>query len=178
MKTINDVKKMAEALMCKQFTFKTNSGVCTISGKELGYTFKFDTAKRRFGCCNYTKKTIGLSMPLCSENLDKIDTKITDTMLHELAHAFSVHVYGIKGRGHNNNWKHIATQIGCDGNRCYDSSKVNLPKSKYKLVCDTCNKETPKHKMIRKTYACGKCCNEHNNGKFTEKYKLRLVINS
>ncbi len=178
MKTLNDVKKMAETLMAKQFTFNTYFGVYTLSGEQLGYTFKFDSAKRRFGCCNYGRKTIGLSMPLCSENLDKIDTKITDTMLHELAHAFSVHVYGIReGRGHGYNWQHIAKQIGCDGKRCFDSDKVNLPKSKYTLLCESCGKSTPKHKVIRKTYACGKCCNEHNNGKFSDKFRLKLVTN-
>lgn len=177
MKTINDVKKMAETLMVTEFTFKTNSGFYTISGKELGYTFKFDTAKRRFGCCSYGKKTIGLSLPLCEANLDKIDTRITNTMLHELAHAFSYHLYGRNGSGHGDKWKDVARQIGCDAERCYDSSKVNLPKSKYTLVCDNCKKESPKHKMIKRGYACSKCCNEHNNGKFTEKYKLRLVVN-
>ena len=178
MKTLNDVKVMAETLMAKKFTFNTYHGVFTMSGKELGYTFKFDTAKRRFGCCSYGKKTIGLSMPLCAENLDKIDTKITDTMLHELAHAFSVQVYGIRdGRGHGYNWQHIAKQIGCNGKRCFDSNSVNLPKSKYTLVCDSCKKETPKHKRITKTYACGDCCNQHANGKFSHDYKLRLVVN-
>ena len=178
MKTINEVKKVAETLMSKQFTFSTYFGVYTISGKELGYEFKFDTAKERFGCCRYTRKQISLSKPLCIANLDKIDTEITDTILHELAHAFSVHVYGVKeGRGHNYNWKHIAKQIGCNGERCYDSSNINMPKSKYSLVCDSCKKETPKHKMTKKSYACGKCCNEHNNGKFSEKYRMRLILN-
>ena len=178
MKTINDVKEVAETLMSQQFTFSTYYGTYTLSGKQLGYNFKFDTAKRRFGCCNYTRKQISLSKPLSLENLDKVDTQITDTMLHELAHAFSVHVYGMKeGRGHNYNWKHIAKQIGCDGERCFDSDDVNMPKSKYSLICDNCENETPKHKMVKKNYACGKCCNEHNNGKFTEKYKLRLVVN-
>ena len=178
MKTINDVKEVAETLMSQQFTFSTYYGTYTLSGKQLGYNFKFDTAKRRFGCCSYTRKQISLSKPLSLENLDKVDTQITDTMLHELAHAFSVHVYGMKeGRGHNYNWKHIAKQIGCDGERCFDSDDVNMPKSKYSLICDNCENETPKHKMVKKNYACGKCCSEHNNGKFTEKYKLRLVVN-
>ena len=178
MKNLNDVRLMAETLMTKQFTFNTYHGVYTLSGEQLGYTFKFDSAKRRFGCCSYGKKTIGLSMPLCNENLDKIDTKITDTMLHELAHAFCVHVYGVRdGRGHGYNWQHIAKQIGCDAKRCFSSDSINLPKSKYTLLCENCGKETPKHKVIRKTYACAKCCDEHNNGKFSYDYQLKLVTN-
>jgi predicted SprT family Zn-dependent metalloprotease len=178
MRTLNDVKKMAETLIAKEFTFNTYHGVFTMSAKSLGYRFEFDSAKRRFGACWYVAKKITLSMPLSKENLDKIETRITNTMLHELAHAFSVEVYGIReGKGHGYNWKHIAKQIGCDGERCYDGESVNKPQSKYTLVCDSCNRETPKHKVVRKSYACGKCCNEHNNGKFSDKFKLRLVTN-
>jgi predicted SprT family Zn-dependent metalloprotease len=178
MKTLNDVKLMAETLMAKQFTFNTYHGVYTLSGNQLGYQFKFDNAKRRFGCCNYGKKFISLSMPLCSENLDKVDTEITDTMLHELAHAFCVHVYGIRnGRGHDYNWQHIAKQIGCNGERCFDSSNVNMPKAKYTLLCEKCGKQTPKHKAVRRVVACGKCCKEHNNGQFSYDYQLKLVTN-
>lgn len=178
MNTINDVKRMAETLMNKRFTFNTYFGVYTYSAKDLGYRFEFDSAKRRFGACWYTQKKITLSMPLCVENLDKIETRITNTMLHELAHAFCVKVYGLReGKGHGYNWKSIAKQIGCDGERCYDGETVNKPQSKYTLVCDSCKRETPKHKRVTKTYACGKCCDKHNNGKFSHDYKLRLVVN-
>ena len=178
MKTINDVKIVAEQLMAQKFTFKTYHKEFNMSANDLGYRFEFDTAKRRFGCCWYRDKKITLSMPICQENLDKIETIITNTLLHELAHAFSVQAYGItEGRGHGNKWKHIAKQIGCDGERCYKSESINKPESKYTLICDNCKKESPKHKMIKRGYACGKCCNEHNNGKFTDKYKLRLIVN-
>lgn len=178
MRTLNNVKEMAESLMSKQFTFNTYHGVFTMSANDLGYRFEFDTAKRRFGACWYVAKKISLSMPLCKENLDKIETRITNTMLHELAHAFSVQVYGIReGKGHGYNWKHIAKQIGCDAERCYNGESVNKPLSKYTLVCDSCNKETPKHKMVKRNFACGDCCNKHANGKFSDKYKLRLVVN-
>lgn len=178
MKTLNDVKKLAEELMAKKFTFSTYFGVYTLSANELGYRFEFDSAKRRFGACWYVAKKITLSMPLCKENLDKLDTQIEDTMLHELAHAFCIHVYGIKeGKGHGYNWQHIAKQIGCNGERCYKSSEVNKPKSKYTLVCDSCGKETPKYKKVTRKYACAKCSNEHNITTYTERFKLRLVTN-
>ena len=178
MGTINDVVNLVETLMRKDFIITTRSGERTINAKQIGYTFEFNNRKRAFGTCYYLKKKISLSLPLCTENLDKIHTNIQNTILHEIAHAFSVEVYGnTNGRGHGSNWKSIAKQIGCSGERCYDGDKVNLPKSKYTLLCDNCSKETPQHRLTKKSSACGKCCKEHNNGKYSEKYKLRLVTN-
>ena len=178
MANLNDVKKMAIELLNKEFTFITYYGTNTMSAMDLGYYFEFDNAKRMFGRCFYIEKKITLSKPLCSENLDKIETRITNTMLHELAHAFCVKVYGINhGRGHGANWKSIAKQIGCDGERCYDGNEVNKPKSKYMLVCETCKKETPKYKKTKRESACAICCRTHNNGKYSDKYKLKLVVN-
>jgi predicted SprT family Zn-dependent metalloprotease len=82
------------------------------------------------------------------------------------------------GRGHGSNWKSIAKQIGCDGNRCYDGETVNLPKAKYILTCDNCGYESPKHRKVTKQYACGKCCNKYNGGKFSKDYLLRFVVNN
>jgi SprT-like family len=178
MKTIKDAQAMAIELMNTKFTFTTYYGAHKISAADLGYTFGFGNKKRAFGTCYYIKKKIELSLPLCTENLDKVDTRIKNTMLHELAHAFCVYVHGVKhGKGHGSYWKSIAKQIGCDGNRCFSSEHVTMPKSKYTLVCDTCGTETPKYRKVTSTYACGKCCNTHNNGKFDSRYKLRLVEN-
>jgi predicted SprT family Zn-dependent metalloprotease len=178
MRTLSDVKKLAIELMSKEFTITTYYKTYKISALDLGYYFEFDSAKRRFGACWYVRKKITLSMPLCKENLDKIETRITNTILHELAHAFSVEIYGVReGKGHGHKWKNIAKQIGCDAERCYNGDSVNKPLSKYTLVCDSCNKETPKHKMVKRNFACGDCCNKHANGKFSDKFKLRLVTN-
>ncbi len=180
MGTINEVVNLVETLLAKEFTFSTYYGEHKISAKQIGYRFEFNNRKKSFGTCYYTQKKISLSLPLCSENLDKIYTNIQNTILHEIAHAFCFYIYGVSlGCGHGSNWKSIAKQIGCNGNRCFDGSKVNMPKSKYTLVCDTCGNQTPKHKLTSRInkFACGNCCNQHNNGKFTEKYKLRLLQN-
>jgi len=179
MGTIGDVQKLVNELLNTEFSFTTYYGTHTISGSMLGYRFEFNNKKRAFGTCHYLSKKISLSLPLCSENLDKIHTRIKNTILHELAHAFCVHVYGIKhGRGHGSNWRSIAIQIGNDGKRCFETETVNLPKSKYTLICDTCGRQTPKHRKTNLMYACGTCCKNHNGGKYSEKYKLRLVVNN
>lgn len=177
MKTLNDLERLANKMLDKQFNVKTFFNEYTLSARELGYRFEFDNCKTSFGRCSYSRKKITLSLPLCEVNLDKVDTKITNTILHELAHAFSVHLYGLDGKGHGDKWKNVARQIGCDAQRCFDGSSVNRPNSKYTLICDACEKETPKYKKTTKTYACGNCCNEHNNGKFSANYQLRLVVN-
>ena len=178
MKKISDVVALVNELMEKEFTIVTMHGTQKISAKGIGYRFEFNNKKCAFGTCYYNQRKISLSLPLCSENLDKVDTNIQNTILHEIAHAFSVHVYGIRmGRGHGKQWKSIARQIGCNGERCFNGDAVNRPKSKYSLICDSCGYVSPKHRMVTRTYACAKCCNQHNGGKFTEKYKLRFVEN-
>jgi ribosomal protein L37AE/L43A len=179
MNTLADVLKLANELLDREFTFITFlNGKHTVSARSIGYVFEFDKAKRRFGCCYYISKKITLSVPLCTENLDKVHTEIKNTLLHEIAHAFSLYAYGTRnGVGHSNFWRNIATQIGCSGERCYKREDVVLPKSKYSLVCDSCGHISPKHRTPTKSYACSKCCNEHNNGKYADKYKLRFVQN-
>lgn len=178
MNTLESVIELAENLLAKEFTFEVRWQKYSISAKSIGYRFEFDRASSRFGCCNYAKKRITLSLSICKENLDKIETEIKNTILHEIAHAFSVDVYGRReGRGHGANWQHIARQIGNSGDRCYKSSDVTPASSKYSLVCDSCGKSVPKHRVPTKKYACSNCCTEHNNGKFSEKYVMRLVEN-
>lgn len=179
MGTINEVKVLVNELLSTEFTIEAKGRTYTMSAKGIGYSFAFNNRKRAFGTCNYTRKLIGLSLPLCSENLDKVHTRIKNTILHELAHAFCVEVYGIvHGKGHGSNWKSIAIQIGNDGQRCFDSDSVNTPKSKYTIVCDNCGYSAPKHRKITRQYACAKCCNEHNGGKFTSAYLLKIVVNN
>lgn len=179
MGTINDVRELANELLSKEFTFITHYGTHSVSAKSIGYRFEFNNKKRAFGTCYYNQKKIGLSLPLCTENLDKIDSRIYNTILHEIAHALSVHVYGARNsRGHGANWINIAKQIGCDGKRCFDSETVNMPKSKYTLTCDSCGYKSPKHRKVTVKYACAKCCREHNGGKFSDKFILRFVENN
>jgi len=174
MKTIKDIETLANDLLKKQFIFKVHGVRTIMSASELGYTFKWDNAKRRFGCCYYGKRTISLSKPLCSLNLDKIKTKITDTILHEIAHALCVDAYGIKdGRGHTQRWANIAKEIGSDGKRCYDANLIVKPISKYTLTCPTCSTEITRHRVPKYDFACSSCC----NGTYDETHKLIIKKN-
>jgi len=176
MATIIDVHNLAVELLNKTYEIVSfNGSHHTVNpAKDLGYTFKFDNSKRRFGCCNYSRKTISLSKELCRLNLDKIDGRIKDCILHEISHAICVHIYGrIDGRGHGENWREILLTLGGDGRRCYDGNKVNKPKAKYTLTCPTCEKEASRHRMPKNGIACGSCC----DGEYNEEHRFIVTQN-
>jgi predicted SprT family Zn-dependent metalloprotease len=182
MANLNKIKELAIQLMSKEFDVVIKTSFCiqtyTLSALNLGYRFEYSNTKRVFGTCNYMTQIITLSKPICEANLDKIDTQVTNTILHEIAHAFCIHIYGVlDGRGHDWKWRDIATQIGCSGDRCYTYEDVNAPTSKYTLECKSCGNTTPKFKKPTKKQACGKCCRKHNFGKFSHDYVLELKIN-
>lgn len=129
------------------------------------FKFVFDNAKVRFGCCNYRKKEISLSRELTILN---DESKVIDTILHEIAHA----VVG-KGHGHDYVWRAKALELGCDGNRCYESHEVATPKGKYLYECSHCGRVVSRHRRIKRSIACGSCCKTYNNNKYSDKYKFK-----
>lgn len=124
------------------------------------WSFKFDSAVRRFGACYKHKNLITISRKLTELN---DEAQVRDTILHEIAHALA------PARAHHNRqWKSIAKAIGANPERCYDSSTVTTPTRKWKATCPSCKRTVLRHKRMK--IACGKCCNKHNRGKFDEKY--------
>tara|TARA_R110000868_G_scaffold105774_1_gene290337 strand:- start:5234 stop:5752 length:519 start_codon:yes stop_codon:yes gene_type:complete len=171
MSSIIKVELLAENLMSKNFTVKAGGSLFTISAKSLGYTFKWDNAKRRSGRISYTTKVISLSKSKVKVNLHQVDTVIKNTILHEIAHAFSFKIYGREGRGHGNKWQSIAKQIGCSGDRC--TSGYEESKSKYTLHCTTCDKKSTMHRKSKYSHSCGVCSPKVYN----KKYELKIIQN-
>lgn len=136
---------------------------------QQGWTFKFDSAKRRFGVCKYRPKVIGLSSHLTE--LNDIE-RVRNTILHEIAHA----LVGAS-HGHDNVWRRKAIEIGCDGERCCDVRAVVTPESRYIAICPTCNHTHKRHKMTSKLllrqYSCGLC----SRGSYNPKHKLEWILN-
>ena len=56
MSSIIEIELLAEKLISKNFTIKAAGNLYTINAKSLGYTFKWDNAKRRNGQINYSRK--------------------------------------------------------------------------------------------------------------------------
>lgn len=113
-----------------------------------GWIFKFDSAKRRFGQCNYGRKIISMSRHLTELNDEK---QVVDTLLHEIAHALA----GI-GTYHGPAWKRVAKEIGCNAERCYDSQTVIKPPAPWIGTCPA-GHEFSKHRQPTRQYSCNIC---------------------
>lgn len=102
-----------------------------------------------------------------------------DTVLHEVAHCLD---YVERGESdHSFRWKENARRVGADPTRTCDLPK-NLKKliATYKRVCTHCDEVRSyyyKKPHSKRAKACGKCCDKHNNGKFSEKFILEVREN-
>lgn len=123
------------------------------------WDFQFDNAKKRFGCCNYSTKTISLSKDLTVLNSEK---NVQNTILHEIAHALVGH-----RAGHGKKWQEQMKKMGADSSRCY-SEEIITPKLKYTATCPSCKNSI--QRKIKRKIACSSCCKKYNAGKFSVKY--------
>lgn len=175
--TLSEIKKLANALLELTWTIDIyrHSSPSIINLSQKGWTFEFNTRKRAAGLCNWGNKTIYISKWLLEQNLDK-GLEFENTLRHELAHAIDFEMRGKSD--HSKVWKAVARKVLCTAERCYTSDQISVTKTtKYTLICDTCGTEKPSHKRKKRKSACGSCCREHNNGKYSEKYVLRQVQN-
>lgn len=114
----------------------------------FAWEFKFDRASRRAGCCFYQTATITLSHHYALNNPYE---EVLDTILHEIAHALT------PGHHHDWVWRMCCVKIGARPNRCYDSTKVNMPKGQCKAVCGSCSKEFFRHRVPKRNRYCLAC---------------------
>jgi predicted SprT family Zn-dependent metalloprotease len=118
-----------------------------------GWRFAFDHARRRFGCCNYTRKVISLSRPLTLLNAE---AEVRDTLLHEIAHALCP-----PREGHGPRWRAKCREIGARPRRCYsDATVVSPPRppAPYQYGCGRCEWWVERRRRVaRVRYVCAKC---------------------
>lgn len=134
------------------------------------WRFEFDPARRRFGICRYGRKVIGLSRYLVALN---DEAEVTNTILHEIAHA----LVGPENHGHGYVWKAKAREIGCDGQRCYDSNMVVRPRGAYTGTCPKCGKTHERSRASVRPAACGQCCRMYNHNRYSEEFRLVFIRN-
>ena len=118
------------------------------------WSFKFDNAKRRFGSCDSRLKEITLSKHLVLIN---DENRVKNTILHEIAHA----LVGCKHH-HDNVWKQKALEIGCNGNRCYNSKDTVRVEGTYQAACSICGHIFHSFKLRKKQSSCGLCSTSFN----------------
>ncbi|WP_433833159.1 SprT-like domain-containing protein [Actinoplanes sp. CA-015351] len=112
-----------------------------------GWELIFDNAKMRAGVCHHTHKRIGLSRSLTS--LYSVE-QVTDTVLHEIAHA----LVGAR-HGHNRVWRATALRIGSTGNRCVSEAAPKI-EGNWEGVCPAGHRTTGHRRPIR-VRSCPDC---------------------
>lgn len=135
---------------------------------EYGLTdwqIKIDGAVTRCGYCEHSKRRIGLSRHYVELNNE---ASVKNTILHEVAHA----LVGYR-HGHNVVWQMKARAIGCSATRLA-SPDVVMPEGKITLYCPKCGYSSNRHRRPRTRLACGDCCRQHNGGKFSADYLLKI----
>lgn len=175
--TAKDIEKLANDLLNETWKIETYrfQDAKMINLAFIGWKFEFNTRKRAAGLCSKGKKTIYISKWLLDQNLHK-SLEFENTLRHEIAHALEFEIRGASDHGRL--WKFIARQVLCTAERCFTSEQIGVTETtKYTLICDTCGKKQPRHKVMKKQMACGKCCRELNFGRYSEKYVLRQVQN-
>jgi predicted SprT family Zn-dependent metalloprotease len=95
-----------------------------VAHQLAGWSFQFDHATKRAGCCNYQTRVISLAYAYARAAADEA---IDDTLLHEIAHALVGQAHG-----HDQVWQAKAVALGCAGHRCHD---VQFTPPRYIVTC-------------------------------------------
>lgn len=113
----------------------------------VGWTFRFDRAKRRAGVCRFASREISLSAELT--RLHDPD-EVTETILHEIAHA----LVGPQ-HGHDEVWRATALRIGSNGRRCLDADVPSVPGA-WRGTCPG-GHLVNRHRRPERVLLCGRC---------------------
>jgi len=120
------------------------------------WSFQFDNGRKRAGCCQYATQVISLSYAFAKQGSEE---EITDTILHEIAHA-------LVGKAHNHDevWHTKAREIGCSGRRCHD---LQFVPPRYIVTCERhCWVATAERR--RREVVCIQCCGQIVYQTYTE----------
>ena len=130
---ISDAEMLAKELMQKH---------------NVVWTFLFDRANKRTGCCRHSTRTISLSYEYVVRN--DVDN-IRNTILHEIAHAIA----GFDA-GHGPEWREICIRIGARPDRCC-SDTVEMPKGRWQATCKSCNRTFNSIRCPKRRRHCREC---------------------
>ena len=117
-----------------------------------GWSFTFDRARRRAGCCYGSDKVITLS-PKLSVEMPWGD--IEDVIRHEIAHALDFEHRGHSG--HDEDWKIWALYCGARPQRCYSFTPALDPDAPYRGSCPRCDYARDFYRQPIRAYSCRSC---------------------
>lgn len=112
-----------------------------------GWSFRFDRAKRRAGCCNYSRKQISLSGSLTQQYSA---WQVKQVILHEIAHA----LVG-KAHNHDSHWADQVRALGGDPQRLVDQSHPQL-KGPWVGTCPS-GHQVDRWRVPARPLSCAKC---------------------
>lgn len=140
-----------------------------MTGWKIRYNSRLS---RALGRCIPSQKTIEYQPRYMEQNDWE---QVRGTILHEAAHAISIHRYGIyAGGGHGGNWARVARELGLDNPSAINRT-ATLTK-KFTGTCPGCNRTVQKDR--RASNACGKCCNEHAGGLYSPRFAFVWTRNA
>jgi predicted SprT family Zn-dependent metalloprotease len=120
---------------------------------QKGWSFELSNQKRRVGECNHARMVIRFSIHF----LEKTPARdITDTLLHEIAHA----IVG-PNHGHDNVWKRKAIELGAIPRAC-TTEAVTTAKPNFVIKCGNCDNTVATRYRLKRTRswasARSNCC--------------------
>lgn len=141
--------------------------------KYCKHSWSIDWMKRKrvAGMCSPAFYTVHFSKILFELNIKNTDF-ITNTVLHEIAHAIDYERN--KKSGHDPTWKAICQELGIEPERCIFESDIIMP-GKYLYQCPVCSFKLTRSRRYIDRAACPFCCKKYNHGRFSDKYLLQLV---
>ncbi|MBU6181185.1 MAG: SprT-like domain-containing protein [Verrucomicrobia bacterium] len=107
--------------------------------------------------------------------------EVQRTLRHELAHLLARHRAGRRRiDAHGEEWKEACADLGIPNEeRCHELPfKRRKVARKFFYACPQCESVLARVKPLRQRAACIKCCRKHNGGKYSEKFRFRLVERS
>lgn len=111
----------------------------------------------------------GLEVTL-NPKLARVPMMIERIIRHELAHIISTLEHGAA-------WKDACRRLGIpDEETHHDIPELRIKvKRKYRYVCPRCGMTYDRVVKPTKQLACSRCCLQHNGGKYSRKFHLRLT---
>lgn len=167
---LDDIRRRALILMDELGTELAGRSL-----RSLGWTFQFDRARRRLGMCKWKRKGVLVKVLSLSRHyaLHGGWEIMEDVVRHEIAHALD---YEIRGRSdHGPRWRCIALLTQADPTRLYEGGIFEDNTSKYVGTCPECGREQSFYRRIKRSYGCPECCRAFNSGRYSPRFKLRIV---
>ncbi|MDF2555750.1 MAG: hypothetical protein K0R60_1645 [Microbacterium sp.] len=111
------------------------------------WSFGFDSAKRRAGLCDYTRRRISVSRYLAARYDDDTNHQ---TLLHEVAHAIAG-----SAAGHGPRWKKVARELGYVGGTTHHGETAT-DLAPWVGVCPA-GHVAYRHRRATRATSCAKC---------------------